>query len=102
MTSTRRSPELVELTHLGFEVLRHKMLDAHRKALHYGKYHHDSVDELPLAHTGDDPADQFDQQRVARLLMATDRRLLAKQEGRSPTRENGPRYDVRDQSGTTD
>jgi RNA polymerase sigma-70 factor (ECF subfamily) len=63
--------ELVELVPLAFQVLRYKMLDAHRKALRRGEYNLDSVENLPLADTRDDPATQLDQkQRVDRLLMA--------------------------------
>lgn len=63
--------ELVELVPLAFQVLRYKMLDAHRKALRRGEYNQESVDELPLADAGDDPVTQLDQkQRVDRLLAA--------------------------------
>ena len=47
------------------------MLDAHRKSLRRGEYNQESVDELPLANPGDDPATLLDQkQRVDRLLAA--------------------------------
>ena len=60
-----------ELVPLAFQVLRFKMLDAHRKSLRRGEYNQESVDDLPLADPGDDPATQLDQkQRVARLLAA--------------------------------
>lgn len=63
--------ELVELVPLAFQVLRYKMLDAHRKALRHGEYNQESVAELPLPDTGDDPVTQLDQkQRVDRLLAA--------------------------------
>jgi RNA polymerase sigma-70 factor (ECF subfamily) len=63
--------ELTELVPLAFQVLRYKMLDAHRKALRRGEYNQESVEELPLANTGDDPVTQLDQkQRVDRLLAA--------------------------------
>jgi RNA polymerase sigma-70 factor (ECF subfamily) len=63
--------ELTELVPLAFQVLRYKMLDAHRKALRHGDYNQESVEELPLADTGDDPVTQLDQQqRVDRLLAA--------------------------------
>ena len=66
-----RVTELTELVPLAFQVLRFKMLDAHRKSLRRGEYHQESVDELPLANPGDDPATQLDQkQRVDRLLAA--------------------------------
>ena len=38
--------ELVELVPLAFQVLRYKMLDAHRKALRRGEYNQESVEEL--------------------------------------------------------
>ena len=63
--------ELVELVPLAFQVLRYKMLDAHRKALRRGEYNQESVEELPLTDARDDPATQLDQkQRVDRLLVA--------------------------------
>ena len=63
--------ELTELVPLAFQVLRFKLLDAHRKSLRRGEYHQESVDELPLANPGDDPATLLDQkQRVDRLLAA--------------------------------
>ncbi len=63
--------ELTELVPLAFQVLRYKMLDAHRKALRHGEYNQEAVEGLPLADTGDDPATQLDQkQRVDRLLGA--------------------------------
>jgi len=63
--------ELTELVPLAFQVLRFKMLDAHRKSLRRGEYNQESVDDLPLADPGDDPAMQLDQkERVGRLLTA--------------------------------
>jgi RNA polymerase sigma-70 factor, ECF subfamily len=63
--------ELTELVPLAFQVLRFKMLDAHRKSLRRGEYNQDSVDDLPLADPGDNPMIQLDQkQRVDRLLAA--------------------------------
>jgi RNA polymerase sigma-70 factor (ECF subfamily) len=69
-----RVTELTELVPLAFQVLRFKMLDAHRKSLRRGEYNQVSVDDLPLADPGDDPATQLDQkQRVNRLLSAIGR-----------------------------
>ena len=63
--------DLTELVPLAFQVLRFKMLDAHRKSFRRGEYNQESVDDLPLADPGDDPAMQLDQkQRVDRLLAA--------------------------------
>ncbi|MDH4301156.1 MAG: sigma-70 family RNA polymerase sigma factor [Nitrospira sp.] len=63
--------KLTELVPLAFQVLRYKMLDAHRKALRRGEYNQESIQELPLADTNDDPVTQLDQkQRVDRLLAA--------------------------------
>lgn len=63
--------ELGELVPLAFQILRYKMLDAHRKALRRGEYSQESVEDLPLADTGDNPMIQLDQkQRVDRLLTA--------------------------------
>lgn len=66
--------DLTELVPLAFQVLRFKMLDAHRKSLRRGEYNQESVEDLPLADPGNDPATQLDQkQRVARLLSAIGR-----------------------------
>lgn len=63
--------DLTELVPLAFQILRFKMLDAHRKALRRGEYNQESVEDLPLADPADDPATQLDQkQRVDRLLVA--------------------------------
>ena len=63
--------DLTELVPLAFQVLRFKMLDAHRKALRRGEYNRESVEDLPLADPADDPATQLDQkQRVDRLMAA--------------------------------
>ena len=63
--------DLTELVPLAFQVLRFKMLDAHRKSLRRGEYNQESVDDRPLADPGDTPATQLDQkQRVDRLLAA--------------------------------
>ena len=64
-----RVTELTELVPLAFQVLRFKMLDAHRKSFRRGEYNQESVDDLPLADPGDNPMIQLDQkQRVGRLL----------------------------------
>ncbi|HSF68704.1 MAG TPA: sigma-70 family RNA polymerase sigma factor [Nitrospiraceae bacterium] len=66
-----RVTELTELVPLAFQVLRFKMLDAHRKSLRRGEYNQESLEDLPLADPDDDPAAQLDQkQRVGRLLAA--------------------------------
>jgi RNA polymerase sigma-70 factor (ECF subfamily) len=63
--------ELTELVPLAFQVLRFKMLDAHRKSLRRGEYNQETIEDLPLADPADDPATQLDQkQRVDRLLRA--------------------------------
>ena len=63
--------ELTELVPLAFQVLRYKMLDAHRKALRRGEYNQASVDDFALAAAGGTPETQLDQkQRVERLLAA--------------------------------
>lgn len=66
-----RVTEVAELVPLAFQVLRFKMLDAHRKSLRHGEYNQEPAENLPLADPGDDPAQQLDQkQRVDRLLAA--------------------------------
>ncbi len=63
--------ELTELVPLAFQVLRFKMLDAHRKAFRRGEYNQESVEDLPLADPNADPVTRLDQQqRVDRLLTA--------------------------------
>jgi RNA polymerase sigma-70 factor, ECF subfamily len=63
--------ELAELVPLAFQVLRFKMLDAHRKSLRRGEYNQESVEDLPLADPGDDPAKQLERkQTVDRLFQA--------------------------------
>lgn len=63
--------DLTELVPLAFQILRFKMLDAHRKALRRGEYNQETVEDLPLVDPADDPATQLDQkQRVDRLLVA--------------------------------
>lgn len=63
--------EPTELVPLAFQVLRFKMLDAHRKSLRRGEYNQQSLDDLPLANPDTDPATQLDQkQRVDRLVNA--------------------------------
>lgn len=69
-----RVTELTELVPLAFQILRFKMLDFHRKALRRGEYNQTSIDDLPLADPGDDPAVLLDRRRrVDRLLGAIDR-----------------------------
>ena len=66
-----RVSDLTELVPLAFQVLRFKMLDAHRKAFRRGEYNQEPIEDLPLADPADDPAAQLDQrQRVDRLLAA--------------------------------
>ena len=63
--------DLTELVPLAFQVLRYKMLDAHRKALRRGEYNQESVDDLSLAASDASPETQLDQkQRVDRLMAA--------------------------------
>lgn len=63
--------DLTELVPLAFQVLRYKMLDAHRRALRRGEYNQASVDDLALAAPDVSPEAQLDQkQRAERLLAA--------------------------------
>jgi len=63
--------DLTDLAPLAFQVLRYKMLDAHRKALRRGEYNQESVDDLSLATPDASPETQLDQrQRVERLMAA--------------------------------
>ena len=66
--------ELTELVPLAFQVLRYKMLDAHRKALRRGEYNQESVENLDIAASGGTPETQLDQkQRIERLVAALSR-----------------------------
>lgn len=66
-----RVTEMTELVPLAFQILRYRMLDAHRKSLRRGEYNQDAIEDLPLTSPGGDPATQLDQQqRVQRLLAA--------------------------------
>src|SRR6186997_135326 len=57
--------DLTDLVPLAFQVLRYKMLDAHRKALRRGEYNQESVENLGMAASGGTPETQLDQkQRV--------------------------------------
>src|SRR5262249_61363053 len=62
--------DLTELVPLAFQILRFKMLDAHRKALRRGEYNQASVEDLPLVDPADDPAMQLDQKRRGDRLSA--------------------------------
>jgi RNA polymerase sigma-70 factor, ECF subfamily len=63
--------DLTDLVPLAFQIRRFKMLDAHRKSLRRGEYNQESVDDLPLADPGDDPATQLERkQTVERLVQA--------------------------------
>ncbi|MGQ0809989.1 MAG: RNA polymerase sigma factor [Nitrospiraceae bacterium] len=62
---------LDELAPLSFQVLRFKMLDLHRKSLRRGEYNQESIDDLSLADSADDPATTLERkQTVDRLLKA--------------------------------
>ena len=66
--------DLSELMPLAIQILRFKMLDAHRKALRRGEYNQESLDNLALAAPDPSPETQLDQkQRVERLLAAVGR-----------------------------
>ncbi len=69
---------LTELVPLAFQVLRFKMLDAHRRALRRGEYNQASVDELPLADPRGDPARQLERKQAADRLLAGVSRLGAR------------------------
>lgn len=63
--------ELTELVPLAFQILRFKMLDAHRKSLRRSEYNLESVDEVPIADSRDNPGAELERkQTVERLLRA--------------------------------
>lgn len=62
--------DLTELVPLAFQVLRFKMLDAHRKSFRRGEYNQESVEDLPLADPADDPAMQLQRKQTVDRLVA--------------------------------
>lgn len=63
--------ELTELVPLAFQILRFKMLDAHRKSLRRGEYNLESIDDVPIADSRDNPGTELERkQTVERLLQA--------------------------------
>lgn len=63
--------ELTELVPLAFQILRFKMLDAHRKSLRQGEYNLESIDDVPIADSRDNPGTELERkQTVERLLQA--------------------------------
>ena len=66
-----RVTELTELVPLAFQILRFKMLDAHRKSLRRGEYNLESIDDLPIADSRDNPGTELERkQTIERLLQA--------------------------------
>ncbi len=66
-----RVTELSELVPLAFQILRFKMLDAHRKSLRRGEYNLESVDDLPIADPRDNPGTELERkQTIERLVQA--------------------------------
>ena len=69
-----RVTELTELVPLAFQILRFKMLDAHRKSLRRGEYNLESIDDLPIADSRDSPETELERkQTVERLVQAMSR-----------------------------
>ncbi len=63
--------ELTEVVPLSFQILRYKMLEAHRKAQRRREYDQVPVDDCPLTDPGDDPETELDRKRrVDRLMTA--------------------------------
>jgi RNA polymerase sigma-70 factor, ECF subfamily len=63
--------DLTELVPLAFQVLRFKMLDAHRKSLRRGEYNLEPIDEFPIADSRDSPETELEhKQTVERLVQA--------------------------------
>ena len=63
--------DLTELVPLAFQVLRFKMLDAHRKSLRRGEYNLESIDDVPIADSRDSPETELERkQTVERLVQA--------------------------------
>ena len=63
--------DLTELVPLAFQILRFKMLDAHRKSLRRGEYNLESIDDVPIADSRDNPGTELERkQTVERLVQA--------------------------------
>ena len=63
--------ELTELVPLAFQIVRFKMLDAHRKSIRRGEYNLESVDDFPIADSRDSPETELERkQTVERLVQA--------------------------------
>jgi len=63
--------DLTELVPLAFQVLRFKMLDAHRKSFRRGEYNLESIDDVPIADSRDNPEMELEhKQTVERLIRA--------------------------------
>jgi RNA polymerase sigma-70 factor (ECF subfamily) len=64
---------LRELLPLSLQILRYKILDCHRKSFRRGEYNQESVEELPLPASGDNPETELvKKQRLERLIVAFD------------------------------
>jgi RNA polymerase sigma-70 factor, ECF subfamily len=63
--------DLTKLVPLAFQILRFKMLDAHRKSLRRGEYNLESIDEFPVTDSRDSPETELEhKQTVERLVQA--------------------------------
>jgi len=63
--------KLTELVPLAFQILRFKMLDAHRKSIRRGEYNLECIDDLPIADSRDSPETELERkQTVERLVQA--------------------------------
>lgn len=63
--------ELTELVPLAFQIVRFKMLDAHRKSLRRGEYNLESLDDFPITDSRDSPETELERkQTVERLVQA--------------------------------
>ena len=65
-----RVTELTELLPLSFQILRFKMLEAHRKSLRRGEYNQVPLDDPPLADPGPDPETDTSRKRMLERLSA--------------------------------
>jgi RNA polymerase sigma-70 factor (ECF subfamily) len=66
---------LADLVPLAFQVLRFKMLDAHRKSLRRGEYNLESVDDRPVVDSRRDPGEELEQKQTVERLLAAIARL---------------------------
>ena len=67
--------ELKELLPLSFQIMRFKMLEAHRKSLRRGEYNQVPLDDPPLPDPGPDPETAISRKRMLERILTAVTRL---------------------------